>query len=252
MEVSTSSLLSHPNETSLTKNSYGKPLSNPSPSSKNMRSVFQRIEQNHYLPAQTPGHGSTGYFQTNMARVSSIGQPALGIMQAVAQNLSLPSDSAAITARMNDDANFLDAKRDWTNGIWGLPLHAKKNGERFSSRDYIKETISQKFPLTLSVNSLATKVLFAGNVSTNCANGKPRAVGVEYMQGKSLYRADSRYVVSNKGTVKTAMARKEVILSGGTFNTPQILMLSGVGPKAHLQEMGIQVVVDSPGVGQNM
>ncbi|XP_063238458.1 glucose dehydrogenase [FAD, quinone]-like [Bacillus rossius redtenbacheri] len=50
----------------------------------------------------------------------------------------------------------------------------------------------------------------------------------------------------------TVLARKEVILSAGTINTPQLLMLSGVGPAAHLREVGIPVVQDSPGVGQNL
>ena len=50
----------------------------------------------------------------------------------------------------------------------------------------------------------------------------------------------------------TAYADKEVIISGGTFNTPQLLKLSGVGPAAELEKLGIPVVVDLPGVGQNL
>src|SRR6185312_7223518 len=47
-------------------------------------------------------------------------------------------------------------------------------------------------------------------------------------------------------------AEREVVISGGTFNSPQILMLAGIGPGAHLRENGIDVFVDSPGVGQNL
>ena len=50
----------------------------------------------------------------------------------------------------------------------------------------------------------------------------------------------------------TLHCRREVILCGGTFNTPQLLMLSGVGPAEHLQEFGIQTLVNSPGVGANL
>jgi choline dehydrogenase len=169
-------------------------------------------------------------------------------MQAIAQNYSLATDQAQVTSMMGADANFLDPKRDWTTGIWGLPTHTKPSGDRFSARDYIQDTIKAKFPLTLGINSLVTRVLFSNG--TSCG-GQPRATGVEYLSGKSLYKADARYT-DGKGTLKTATARKEVIIAGGTFNTPQILMLSGIGPKEHLAEFKIPVVVDAQGVGRNM
>ncbi|KAF2270132.1 alcohol oxidase [Lojkania enalia] len=215
----------------------------------NMRKIFQRIEKNNYLPAGTAGHGFDGYFQTNLNKPYSVGQPVLGIIQAIAANFSKPSTQADVTSMMSADANFLDPKRDWTTGIWGLPTHTKSTGERYSSRDYIQQTIQGRYPLTLSINSLATKVLF--DQGTSCG-GTPRATGVQYLQGKSLYKADARYSDSNQGTLKTATARKEVIISGGTFNTPQLLMLSGIGPKEHLAEFKIPVLIDSPGVGKNM
>lgn len=217
--------------------------------SDNMRKIFQRIEKNNYLPKGTAGHGFDGYFQTGLNKPASIGQPALGIVQAIAQNFSLPTTQSDIVSRMGSDANYLDPQRDWTTGIWGLPMHMKATGDRYSSRDYIQETIQQKFPLTLSINSLATKVLFDN--STSCG-GQPRATGVEFLQGKSIYKADPRYSSSVKGTRKTATARKEVIVSGGTFNTPQILMLSGIGPKEQLSQFNIPVVVDAQGVGRNL
>ena len=49
-----------------------------------------------------------------------------------------------------------------------------------------------------------------------------------------------------------AYARKEIILSAGSINSPQLLMLSGIGPRHHLEELGIPVLVDAPGVGQNL
>ena len=64
-----------------------------------------------------------------------------------------------------------------------------------------------------------------------------RAVGVRY-----LYR----------GTEQVARAEAEVVLCGGAVNSPQLLMLSGIGPADHLREHGIDVVADSPGVGANL
>jgi choline dehydrogenase len=235
------------------------------PSSDNMRKIFQRIERNNYLPVGTAGHGFNGYFQTNMTKPASIEQPVLGIAQAIAQNFSLPTNQTELTTLMHSDANFLDPKRDFKSGIWGLPVHAKANGERYSSRDYIQDTVNKGFPLKLSLDSLATRVLFSN--STACG-GKPKASGVEFLQGKSIYKADSRYKSGAKGVLKTAIARKEVILSGGTFNTPQILsmyverylayytdkitVLSGIGPSAHLTQHNIPLILDAPSVGQNM
>jgi choline dehydrogenase len=73
----------------------------------------------------------------------------------------------------------------------------------------------------------AMRVLFEGT----------RAVGVEYLKD---------------GQVHVARARREVILSGGTYGSPQLLMLSGIGPAAELQKHGIAPLVDLPGVGQNL
>ena len=66
---------------------------------------------------------------------------------------------------------------------------------------------------------------------------KGRAVGVEYEQG---------------GEIKRAMADREVILSGGTFNSPQLLLLSGVGPADELAAAGVKPLHDLPGVGKNL
>lgn len=54
------------------------------------------------------------------------------------------------------------------------------------------------------------------------------------------------------GDEVTVRAQSEVVLSGGSINSPQLLMLSGIGPAAHLQEHGIEVLVDLPGVGSNL
>jgi choline dehydrogenase len=81
--------------------------------------------------------------------------------------------------------------------------------------------------LRVETNALATKVLFEGK----------RAVGVQYLQD---------------GQLKKAFAQKETILSGGAFNSPQLLQLSGVGPRALLERHGIPVVHHAPQVGERL
>jgi len=78
-----------------------------------------------------------------------------------------------------------------------------------------------------------------------------RAIGVEYLRGEKLYRACSR-PSQEPGEPDTIYASKEVILAGGVFNTPQLLMLSGVGAREDLEHLGITVLVDLPGVGKNL
>jgi choline dehydrogenase len=81
---------------------------------------------------------------------------------------------------------------------------------------------------TLLTGALTTRVLFK----------RDRAIGVEYMD--------------STGEFHTARATSEVIISAGAYNTPKLLMLSGVGQAEHLRSFGIPVVVNLPGVGQNL
>ena len=103
----------------------------------------------------------------------------------------------------------------------------QKRGRRWSSaRGFLKPVLHRQ-NLKLEMNVLAERVLIEDK----------RATGVIYRQN---------------GVTKTAKARREVILAAGAVGSPQLLMLSGVGPAAHLQEKGIDVVLDKPGVGGNL
>ncbi|MDT7792970.1 MAG: choline dehydrogenase [Mycobacterium sp.] len=103
----------------------------------------------------------------------------------------------------------------------------QRKGARWSTADaYLKPALRRR-NLTLYTGATATRVIFDGK----------RATGVEFEQ------LGARRVVS---------ARREVVLCGGAINSPQLLMLSGIGDRDHLAEHGIDVVHEAPDVGSNL
>jgi choline dehydrogenase len=78
----------------------------------------------------------------------------------------------------------------------------------------------------------------------------PKATSINFIQGTGVYSADEREKSEHKPD--SVKASKEVIISGGTFNSPQILKVSGVGAREDLESFGIDVVVDLPRIGTNM
>jgi choline dehydrogenase len=94
----------------------------------------------------------------------------------------------------------------------------------------------KKYPLTPRTESFVAKIPF--NV-TGANSRTPRATSVESLAGQSMYSADPRVNASVKGTEMQAFARKEVIISGGVFNSPQLLKISGIGPKVELESFNI-------------
>jgi choline dehydrogenase-like flavoprotein len=103
----------------------------------------------------------------------------------------------------------------------------KARTRRTPADAYLTDEVRARPNLRIITEALVTRILFEGN----------RASGVVYEQA---------------GEERTLEVAREVILSAGTINTPQLLMLSGVGPAAHLREHGITVVADVPGVGENL
>jgi choline dehydrogenase len=126
-----------------------------------------------------------------------------------------------------------------------IPLATTK-GKRNGTREFIRAVMT-KYPdrLIVKMSNLATRVIL---------DDDKRALGVECWEGKDLYRAGPNAAETPAYEKKEYRCTREVILAGGAFNTPQLLMLSGIGPKEHLEDpkIGIKCLVDLPGVGSNL
>jgi choline dehydrogenase len=102
-----------------------------------------------------------------------------------------------------------------------------RGGRRWStSRGYLREALARG-NVRVATDALALRILFVGQ----------RAIGIEYEQN---------------GEVHQVHARREVLLTAGAINSPQLLLLSGVGPAAELRDLGIRVKHDLPGVGRRL
>jgi len=222
-------------------------------SAASMREIFVKIEKNLYLKPNESraGHGFDGFVETGLGDSDFYPtQPGrLALLAKLAEDLTgQPVDTAAALNFLERDANYLGAGRDQAAEPFGLPMHNNNKGRRWTPRDLVKDTLGRTFDLTLSLNSLATKIIFDKSGST------PKATGVEYLEGAGVYGASWKYnsATAPKGTKKFAHACKEVIISGGTFNSPQLLQLSGIGDATLLRSLGIDVISDLPGVGENL
>jgi 4-pyridoxate dehydrogenase len=109
---------------------------------------------------------------------------------------------------------------------FGRSQYTIRNGRRSSAATAFLKPAMRRSNLTVETRALVTRVILRGTTAT----------GVAYVKD---------------GRMLQAGAAREVIVSGGAFSTPQILMLSGIGPAAHLREIGIEPIIDLP-VGRNL
>ena len=144
--------------------------------------------------------------------------------------------------RREADPNDQRYARRGFEGIAYTPLSTAGHG-RAGTYHRIRD-VAARHPdrLRVELNALATRVILDEN---------RRAIGVDYLKGAHLYRADPNPAAS-PGTPHRLRVHREVIVSGGAFNTPQLLMLSGIGAPAELAAHGIPVQIELPGVGRNL
>jgi len=224
----------------------------------NMRRYFELLEDCRYRPlkrwiARLTGvnptrHGFAGWLTTELALpMESLGSRRLRqVLEELAMDASLQ-----IGHRLKRLYSFLKTRgdpNDWrqvsanASGLRLVPLTTRDH-MRIGSRERVL-SVAKKLPDRLHVecHALATRVLL---------DGAQRATGVEYLKGERLYRAHAN-VSESAGELRQARASREVILCGGAFNTPQLLMLSGIGPREELLRHRIPTRVALDGVGKNL
>lgn len=225
--------------------------------SSHMRSYFQKLENCHHRPVyrwlakrgiNPTRHGFNGWLSTEKA-IPMISLDNIDLLKTILDSaVAAIEDIGHVAERARWLVEGLLDPNDWRTvqensfGMRYTPL-TTRNHARMGSRERVLE-VKNKYPkqLKIELNALATRVIFdAGN----------RAIGIEYLSGERLYRAHAQ-PGNDPGQVRQLYASREVILAGGVFNTPQLLMLSGIGPREELAQHGIEVKVDLPGVGKNL
>lgn len=217
----------------------------------NMRRYFEKLENCQYLDpitAKKTGHGTNGWLSVEKADTSAA--PKDWQLIETLESCKLQGEKAEKLGEINEhqDPNSIGAVNNKSTGYFTIPQSTNRM-TRNGSREFILQ-VQEQFPerFIIETHALATKVLFDKEDNT-------KAIGIEYMKGSYLYEATPRANEECKLTepkTKTSYANEEIILSCGTFNTPQILMLSGIGEKEQLEKFNIPVRVDLPGVGKNL
>ena len=226
-------------------------------SPKAMHQIFRRIENCRHRPMQKvlnaigidrTGHGYRGWLSTEKAipRAALRDDDIMDMLRASVREMLGDGDKVWRHLRWQlksaADPNDLDRIDDNAEGLVYTPL-TTQNGRRIGTRERVLET-ARRYPdcLTVELDALATRVLF---------DDQNRATGIEYLKGERLYRAHAT-PSDSQGIRRRVQAKHEVILAGGAFNTPQLLMLSGIGPADELARAGIPQRVALDGVGRNL
>ncbi len=192
------------------------------------------------------GHGWDGWLDTEMSMPwEALGDDELVELVASTARRAIRGSTLARILRWLPSVGDPNA-RTWARrsfeGWCYTPLTSRRHG-RVGTRERLLD-VARRHPerLHVELDALAARVLL---------DDTGRARGVEYLKGAHLYRAHAA-PSDRPGERRLVLAGREVVLSGGAFNSPQILMLSGIGAAAQLGRWGIESRVDLPGVGRNL
>jgi choline dehydrogenase-like flavoprotein len=223
--------------------------------SENMRGYFERLERCRYrwfhrllakFGFNPTRHGWSGWLTTEKAiPVSALFDGTLVRMIVISawqafRYAGSRRDHLRWLWKGAFDPNDWRLVKESAGGVRYLPL-TTDNHARTGTRERVLD-VSTEYPLRVELHALVSRILM---------DESNRAIGVEYLKGQNLYRAHVEPSAQAE-ELRAAYASREVILCGGSFNTPQLLMLSGIGPAEELRKHGIPVRIDLPGVGQNL
>jgi len=222
-----------------------------------MRRYFEKLENCHHRPVDRfiekltrlnlSRHGFSGWLHTEKALPLEVVLKDKDLVKAVNDAVKVAfratnsGDELIQLLESQLDPNDWRLVEDNAVGIRYTPL-TTNNHARMGTRERLLD-VQRRHPgrLRIETDALATRVLF---------DNENRATGVEYRKGRKLYRTHGQ--PAEQGEIRTVSASREVILCGGAFNTPQLLMLSGIGPKTQLDRFGIKPVKILEGVGKNL
>ncbi|WP_433736230.1 choline dehydrogenase [Pseudomonas putida] len=152
---------------------------------------------------------------------------ATGHLHVTPGDTQTPLCAAFLKAGAEAGYGLSDDLNGYRQEAFGPVDRTTRNGRRWStSRGYLSEALGRG-NVRVSTDALALRILFKGQ----------RAIGIEYEQS---------------GETHQVFARREVLLTAGAINSPQLLLLSGVGPASELRDLGITVKKDLPGVGRRL
>lgn len=232
----------------------------PSWSPRRMDRWFRRMEHCRHRPwlrflkglgIDYSGHGWDGWLPTEEAKPRQAFTPQIVRLLKKSVWAALTGGPLALASLLGFLAGRADPNdRTQAAGrrtkVWYTPLTTDR-GRRIGARERV-EAVRQASPLRsggrleVMTHTLAERVLF---------DDSGRATGVQAVSGERLYRACPQSMDA-PGAPMVLKAGREVILAGGAFNTPQLLMLSGIGPREALERHDLAVRVDLPGVGRNL
>lgn len=219
-----------------------------------MRAYFEKLENcrhrkvarfRHKLGVNPSRHGYDGWLTTekatpgNAIRDRKIRQLFATSIHNALKEVGIPT--VPRLESLGDPNDWRVVSRDEFGACY-TPM-TTNNYQRIGTRERLLDVRDKhRDLLTIELNALATRVLFDEN---------KRAVGVEYLKGERLYQAHAT-PSDAPGELRQVRARREVILAGGAFNTPQLLMLSGIGPEHELMRHEIKPVQILERVGRNL